>query len=111
LHALGARFEICEGAQVREDVPDSRQTLRWLLQRKFRSGQSYAVVSSSPKARLILASSAAAKVVFCAGGALIGAWSTERRNFWLLRGALHAGVLGGCLSMAQPEIYGADSGS
>ena len=106
LHRRGARFEICETAVVRESVPPARLALAWLLRRKYRSGQSYAASADGIRARAFLATMAAAKTVVCAGGAAAGIWSAGRRNYWLLRGAMHAGVVAGCLSLAQPEIYG-----
>lgn len=110
LHHAGARFEICETAIMRESVAPGRMTFGWIFRRKFRSGQSYAAVSRGAAARIGLALSALGKALVCGGAALVFAWSRDRRNFWILRGALHAGVIAGCLSLRQPEIYGsADS--
>lgn len=106
LHHAGARFEICDSAIVRESVAPGRMTFRWIFRRKFRSGQSYAAVSRGAAERTKLAMSALGKALICAGAALAFSWSRERRNFWILRGALHAGVIAGCLSLRQPEIYG-----
>ncbi|WP_240722754.1 glycosyltransferase [Poseidonocella sp. HB161398] len=107
LSRLGARYEICETAVVRESVPATRLTLRWLLQRRFRSGQSYSASAPGIAARVGLTVSASAKLAVCGGGALLQSWSPDRRSFWVLRGALHAGVIAGCFRMRQPEIYGA----
>jgi len=41
LLARGAVLVWCDEAAVREDVPPERATLRWLLQRSFRGGQSF----------------------------------------------------------------------
>jgi succinoglycan biosynthesis protein ExoM len=109
LNHQGARFEISETAIVREGVPPSRLSFRWIAQRKYRSGQSYAAITQGAASRLKLILSSGAKVLACTCGALINFWSEERRNFWLLRGALHIGVISGCLSLRQPEIYGASS--
>ncbi len=102
----GARFTLAENAVVTEAVAPSRLQLRWLLQRKYRQGQSYAVAGASPLARLKLALMAIAKVIVCAMMGLAFIWSEDRRMFWLLRGAMHIGVISGCLSLKQPEIYG-----
>jgi succinoglycan biosynthesis protein ExoM len=102
----GARFEISESAIVRESVPASRLSFGWVLRRKYRSGCSYAAAARGAGGRSALAASAAAKALACGGGALAGAWSEDRRNFWLLRGALHVGVVAGCLALKQPQIYG-----
>lgn len=41
LQQLGARLVWCAEAVVHEDVPDSRLTISWVLQRSFRGGQSF----------------------------------------------------------------------
>jgi GT2 family glycosyltransferase len=38
VHRAGFRIVWCEEARIREDVPASRTTLRWLVRRAFRSG-------------------------------------------------------------------------
>lgn len=109
LYHAGARFEICDSAIVREAVTPGRLSLRWIMRRKFRSGQSYASIARGGSEQVALGLTAAAKAVVCAGGAVACVLSTERRNFWLLRGVLHIGVIAGCLSLRQPEIYGGSS--
>lgn len=91
---------------MRETVPPARLELSWLMRRKYRAGQSYASGAVGLSARLGLIATAAAKALICAGAMLLCCWSADRRNFWLLRGALHVGVISGCLSLRQPEIYG-----
>ncbi len=108
LSRAGAHFEICDTAIVREGVAPGRLSFRWIFRRKFRSGQSYSAVTRGFATRASLAVSAVAKILICCAAALIFAWSRDRRNFWLLRGALHAGVIAGCLKTRQPEIYGTD---
>lgn len=102
----GATFTLAEQAVVTEQVTPARLQLGWLLQRKYRQGQSYAVAGATALARLKLAVLAVLKVVTCAGAGVATAWSEEKRMFWLLRGAMHVGVISGCLSLKQPEIYG-----
>lgn len=111
LFRLGARFEIAEDAIVREGVAPERMTLGWILRRKFRSGQSYAAGADGWKSRAARAGLAVGKGLVCAGAALLLAPSTARRNRWLLRGALHVGVVAGCLNLRQPQIYGLQSRS
>jgi succinoglycan biosynthesis protein ExoM len=108
LNRAGARFEVCDTAIVREGVAPERLSFRWIFRRKFRSGQSYSTVTRGAAARVALAASAGGKLLICCGAALILGWSRDRRNFWLLRGALHAGVIAGCLDTPQPEIYGTE---
>ncbi|MFD2740000.1 glycosyltransferase family 2 protein [Sulfitobacter aestuarii] len=103
---LGARFVIAEDAIVTEDVTPGRLKLSWLLLRKYRMGQSYAAAAPAPLARLALALSALGKLLICAVATVAFCWSESRRMFWLLRGALHLGVVSGCLALAQPKLYG-----
>ncbi len=103
---LGATFTLAENAVVTEAVVPSRMKLSWLLQRKYRQGQSYAVAAGSTGARIKLAIMALIKVIVCALAGLAFIWSEDRRMFWLLRAAMHVGVISGCLSLKQPEIYG-----
>lgn len=106
LGRLGARFTIAERAIVREPVVPARLTRRWLMRRKYRMGQSYAASATGPAARARLALSAAAKVVACTLGMAANAFSEGGRNFWLLRAALHTGVVSGCLNLPQLRLYG-----
>lgn len=106
LHRAGARFEICDEAIVHETVSPKRLEMSWLLLRKYRAGQSHAARGQTLPQRAALAATAALKALFCTAAALATAWSTGRRSFWLLRAALHTGVLSGCLALSQPEIYG-----
>ncbi|CTQ32716.1 glycosyltransferase [Jannaschia rubra] len=108
LHRAGARFEICEAAEVHEAVPPARLSLGWLARRRFRSGQSYAASVTGRTGRAGLATAAVGKALICGGAAAVTAWSVPRRTAWLLRGALHVGVVAGCLRMRQPAIYGGD---
>lgn len=106
LRRMGARFEEAETAIVREAVHPDRLDLNWILRRKYRAGQSHAARASGTAGRLKLGVSAFGKLLVCAGGVVAGAWSEDRRNFWTLRGAMHLGVIAGCLRLRQPELYG-----
>lgn len=103
---LGARFAVAGDAVVREPVTPERLSMRWLMQRRFRMGQSYAARVGKAPARARLAGSAAAKAAFCAVCAAARVTAAERRNFWTLRMALHSGVVAGCARLPQAELYG-----
>lgn len=109
LGRAGARFEICDAAIVREAVPEDRLSFDWLRRRRFRMGQSY--VSSAPTltSRLALGGKALAKTALCGGMALACVANREWRNYWLLRGAMHAGICAGCIALPEAEHYGAAS--
>ena len=106
IRAHGATFTLAEYAVVTEPVAPSRLELGWLMQRKFSQGQSYALAGTTVNARLKLAGLAGLKVLACLAAGLASVWSEEKRMFWLLRGAMHSGVIAGCLSLKQAEIYG-----
>lgn len=106
LSRRGARFEIAEDAIVRERVAPDRLRIGWLMRRKFRAGQSHAAVAADWRLRLRVGALAAAKCCFCAAAMLARAGSSDRRVFWMLRGAMHAGVVSGCLALPQPRLYG-----
>ena len=106
LRKLGARYAIADRAIVREDVPSARQSLGWLLKRRFRIGQSYSAVAIGGGARARLFSTAMIKSAYCYLRAL-GAWPwMARRAFWLMRGTMHAGVCAGCIQLRQSDLYG-----
>lgn len=107
VRAKGARLSATEKAAVTEPVDPKRLRLGWILRRKFRAGQSYASSSRTAGARGALAATATAKAAFSALVSLCTVWSTGRRNFWFLRAALHLGVVAGCLSLPEPQNYGA----
>jgi succinoglycan biosynthesis protein ExoM len=106
LSARGATFAVNPDAVVEEDVSADRLTLAWLARRRYRMGQSYASGTSgwAAKSRLIVL--ALAKVIYCLCAALMNGMSEGRRNYWILRGLLHVGVLSGCAALPQPQIYG-----
>lgn len=103
---LGARYAEAPEAVVHEPVEPSRLTFGWLARRRFRMGQSYASSESGAAGRARLGAMAVGKALACGGAAALMLPSKERRNFWLLRGALHAGVVAGCLSLPEPRAYG-----
>ena len=108
LHRLGATYAIARDAVVREAVSTDRLRLRWLLSRRFRAGQSYASVATTPQVRTRLFLSAAAKA-FASGLVTVPALIQPHHGVrWLLRATLHAGVCAGCLGLRQRQLYGAD---
>lgn len=79
LHRAGARFGICDAAQVFEAVDPARLNFRWLRKRKFRAGQSYGRHSSAaPLAAAALAASSFAKAASCGMMAGLTAYSKKK---------------------------------
>ncbi|QQA41931.1 glycosyltransferase family 2 protein [Pelagovum pacificum] len=92
LSRRGASFAICPEAELLEPVASSRLSFRWLARRRFRMGRSHAIGARRPVERLALVASAVPKAIYCGLRAALGVTFATRRNFWLLRGLLHAGA-------------------
>lgn len=111
LRNQGARYTIADASIVREEVPQSRLSLSWLMRRRFRIGQSYAARAQSGLARLKLFPLAMVKAAYSYVRAIF-AWPwMEKRAFWLMRGTMHSGVCAGCLKLRQSALYGDTNGS
>lgn len=107
LHGLGARILEAPAAVVFEPVPPSRARMRWLLQRRFRSGQTHgARLRAAGSGRVAAIGLASAKLGYCLLMSAASAFSAVswRRN--VLRAALHAGVVGGLGGSRQAALYG-----
>lgn len=106
LSRMGAKFAICEDADVHEAVPAARLTFAWLWRRKLRIGQSYVASAdgATQKAKLFIL--AVFKTIYCHIYALLSVFNETKRNFWLLRGAMHLGVCAGSLKIPTAKLYG-----
>jgi len=104
----GGRIGYAADALAYEPVPPQRASLRWLLQRSFRTGQTHAVRLSGRNpgpARCLQVALAAAKGCVCLAGAGVHALSRSRRARWLVRGALHAGVAARLAGLRTLQLY------
>lgn len=111
--AAGGRIGYAPKAVVDEPVLPDRVTLHWLLNRRYRMGQSHASIVArgvGPAGRVGAAGMAAAKAVACGGMALLSATDPARRNSQLMRAALHAGAVAHLAGALPPEIYGTTPG-
>ncbi|HEY8572376.1 glycosyltransferase family 2 protein [Phenylobacterium sp.] len=133
IEPLGLRFDLARGRQGGEDddffyrltdaggaigfapdalayepVPAGRASLRWLLKRSFRTGQTHGARLESRcrgAARLAQIGVAGAKTGACVAGAAASALSPTRRSRWLVRGSLHAGVVARLAGLRELELY------
>jgi len=106
LHAAGARLVFCPTAVVRETVTPNRSRLDWLLKRFFRSGQTFGRVLLSRRRRRVPALTLAmAKVSFCLVQAALRAGSPVGWRRWLVRAALHAGVVSRLAGIRDLQLY------
>ncbi|MCR5875280.1 glycosyltransferase [Phenylobacterium sp. J426] len=96
-------------ALAHEPVPPQRASLRWLLKRSFRTGQTHGSRLKASAARgagrLTQTILATAKGGVCLAGAAVTAFSPARRGRWLVRGALHAGVVARLAGWRELELY------
>jgi len=105
LGRLGATFGFAEKAAVVEHVPHDRLSMTWLRRRRFRMGQSYVSSATSRRERATLGLKALMKLVFCFLRSGLHILDPVKRRFWFLRGVLHCGVVAGCLSVRDLELY------
>ncbi len=90
----GGRIGFARDALVFEPVPRGRASMGWLMKRNFRAGQSYgARLSQRTKQQRTEVVRAFAKTAICGLGALLCLPRTLSRNRFLIRGALHFGVV------------------
>lgn len=110
-HRAGALIAFAPDAIVTEAVPTERASLQWLLKRRFRTGQTHALLllereGTNALTRAKNAAIASAKALFCFIMVAPNLWRKSRAYFWLLRGAMHAGVVARLSGVAEAEHYG-----
>ena len=109
LRDAGGRIGFAEDARALEPVPDGRASLRWLLTRTFRAGQSHGarLAQTRPGAvgRLVQAGLAAGKAFVCASAALATLPRATLRNRFITRGALHLGVVARVAGLKEIQLY------
>ena len=109
LRDAGGRIGFARSAVAYETIPGERTTLSWLIRRNFRSGQSYGARlqarSVSGLARNSALALAAAKVGACTVAAAMHAPFAMRRNRFLMRAALHCGVVARLAGLKEVKLY------
>jgi succinoglycan biosynthesis protein ExoM len=109
LRDAGGRIGFARAALAYETIPAARTTLRWLLRRNFRAGQTYGARLSA-RARGVLGRVralfiAAAKAGVCGVAALFHLPIAARRNRFLTRAALHCGVVARLAGVKELKLY------
>lgn len=109
LRDAGGRIGFAPEALVDEPVPIERTTLRWLLARAFRSGQTHgarlAGLHTAGVARFKQAALAAAKALIMTGAAVLHAARPAARNRFITRGVMHLGVLARVAGLQEIQLY------
>lgn len=101
----GGRIGFAPDAIVYERVPNTRANMNWLLRRNFRAGQSHGSRLETRKRKMQDIALASAKAAFCGAGAFVCAFDAVRRNRYLARAALHAGVVARLSGRTPIELY------
>ena len=89
----GAVIAYAEDAMMFEGVPPARSSLRWLVKRRFRYGQTHAMLlleQNKPRGPHIIL--ALMKMTACYAMVLLTCLFPLKRTTWLLRGTLHLGA-------------------
>lgn len=111
LHQRGGKISYAENALLTEPVPENRASLLWLLKRRFRSGQTHALLICDGQKNSLIHRignmiKAFIKFLACAGLAIICIPAPVKSIGWLLRGALHCGVIAGLSGQKGLIQYG-----
>jgi succinoglycan biosynthesis protein ExoM len=101
----GGRIGFAADAVVYEPVPPDRARFTWLMRRNFRAGQSHGARLNQRGRRFHDIAIASAKASWCCAGAALCAAHATRRNRFLTRAALHAGVVARLMRLKQIELY------
>jgi succinoglycan biosynthesis protein ExoM len=104
----GGTIGFAPDALAYEPVPPTRASLKWLVTRSFRTGQTHGARLSQRArgpARVAQIGLAAAKGGACLAGAAATAWSPKARARWLVRGSLHAGAVARLAGLRELQLY------
>jgi succinoglycan biosynthesis protein ExoM len=107
--ARGGRIAYAPQALLEEVVPPGRSSFAWLARRRFRFGQTHGRLLREKRrgvAALAEIGLAAAKLTYCIAGTALTGFRPTARNRNLLRGIMHAGVIGGLTGVHERRHYG-----
>jgi succinoglycan biosynthesis protein ExoM len=109
IHRDGGRIAYAENAFITEEVSALRANMRWLMARRFRSGQVHGFLllqaHSGLAVRFKNIALATVKSLFCFVCAAIFCCGMVQGRRWLLRGVLHAGVVARLLGKREITLY------
>ncbi|WP_275789058.1 glycosyltransferase family 2 protein [Pararhizobium gei] len=109
MYRMGGEIAYAPAAWVQEPVPAKRAVFSWLAKRKFRFGQTHGRLidaGSGAAGKMRQLTLAGAKSGYCGLAALAFCLFPVRRNRFVLRASLHAGVFVGLLGVREIEQYG-----
>jgi len=95
IYRSGGCLTYAPDAIVYEEVPDARKTLRWIVRRRHRVGQTYAKLQQKYNVRAyrLIPLISPIKIAFCVAMAAMLPIRPNRAMWWLMRGVFHWGHL------------------
>jgi succinoglycan biosynthesis protein ExoM len=95
MYRHGGRLAYASDAVVYEEVSDNRKTLRWIIKRRQRVGQTFAKLQQryNTRAYNLIPLLSPIKIVFCISMAAVLSIRPSRAMWWLMRGVFHWGTL------------------
>ena len=100
-------LEYAPGAIVHEEVAPARLNLKWIMRRKFRAGQVYALMFQRFDAATYRRAAWTSPLKIAACLAMFAATSLDPRRamWWLVRGTFHLGMFNYVLGGSVYEEY------
>ena len=111
LYKKGGKISYAETALLNEPVPEGRASLIWLIKRRFRSGQTHALLlmndhGNNLKNKIFQIIKALLKAGACFSASILFLLSPSKRAKWILRGSLHVGVIARLIGKKELVQYG-----
>jgi succinoglycan biosynthesis protein ExoM len=109
-HAMrrcGAMLAYAPNAIVFEDVAAGRATVGWIARRRYRAGQTYALMLRrfSPRRYALWAWTSPLKIAFCSFVGASTCFDSARASRWAMRGVFHLGGLSYALGFGIHQEY------
>lgn len=103
----GGTIAYAPAAIVHETVPKDRESLRFLLRRTFRAGQTHGMITEPDRVNgpVLPLAKAAAKATVLSVWAMLNVFSPARRTRALMRASLHVGVCAHLVGKTTLELY------
>lgn len=111
ISSRGGKIAYAERALLTEPVPEGRASLPWLMKRRFRSGQTHAILilenqqdTISTRVKNIIIASG--KLAVCGAMTLLHLPFPVKSISWALRGCIHCGVIARLTGKKELVQYG-----
>jgi glycosyltransferase involved in cell wall biosynthesis len=107
MRRCGATLAYAPKAIVFEEVAAGRATVGWVARRRYRAGQTYALMLRrfSPRRYALWAWASPVKIVFCSFAGAATGFDSARASRWAMRGMFHLGGLSYVLGFGIHQEY------